>query len=140
MNNKSNIGGGGGREGGTPAANTLEESMTRHGKIAGLFRAVRQQLNELLQYVKAAGRLLRWLIALPETVAMLAASFDGQIINEPDLSTWRQGGFRNWKTRQLPLEAMDAAIEATTQLPAASEGWRAKAEVQKSNLIQVNPG
>jgi hypothetical protein len=71
---------------------------------------------------------------------MLAANFDGHPINEPILPAWPQGGFLDWKAQQLPLEAMGSVIEDASQLPAASKGWRAKAEVQKSRLIQVNPG
>jgi hypothetical protein len=89
---------------------------------------------------EAVGSLLRWLKALPETLAMMAANFASQPINEPNLPAWRQGGFRDWAAQQLALEAMDGAIEDASQPSAASEGWRAKAEVQKSNLIQVNPG
>jgi hypothetical protein len=89
---------------------------------------------------EAAGSLLRWLNALPETLAMMAAKFASQPINEPNLPAWRQWGLRDWKAQQLPLEAMDGVIEDASQLPAASKGWRAKTEVQKSNLIQVNPG
>ena len=136
MNIRSKIGGGGGRDGGTPAANPSEETVARHGSIARLLLADRQQFNEFLKDVEAAGSLLRWLKALPETLAMLAASFDGEIINEPVLSTWRQGGFRDWKARQLPLEAMDGAIEpppnSRPQVGVESQGGSPK--------IQVNPG
>jgi hypothetical protein len=86
---------------------------------------------------EAAGSLLRWLIALPETLAMMAANFASQRINEPNLPAWGQWGFRDWKAHKLPLEAMNDVLEDTTQLPAASEGWRAKAEVEP---IQLNPG
>jgi hypothetical protein len=86
---------------------------------------------------EAVGSLLRWLNALPETLAMMAAHFASQPINEPILPAWRQRGFRDWEAQQLPLEVTDDVLEDTVQLSAANEGWRAKAEV---GPIQLNPG
>jgi hypothetical protein len=100
--------------------------MTHRGKIARLPLAVRQQLNGRLQDGEAAGSLLSWLNALPETQAVLAASFDGQPINEPNLSAWRQGGFRDWEAHQLASEAMAGVIEDAAQLQGAGEGGAAE--------------
>ncbi|MGA2177552.1 MAG: hypothetical protein ABSH38_21465 [Verrucomicrobiota bacterium] len=66
--------------------------MTRNGRIARLPLAIRQQLNQRLQDGEIGARLLEWLNSLPEVQAVLAAHFNGQPSNDPNLTDWKQGG------------------------------------------------
>jgi hypothetical protein len=80
-----------------------EKPMTRNGKIARLPREVREQLNRRLFNGEPGNRLVEWLNGLPETQRVLADDFGGREINEQNLSEWKQGGFREWETRQETL-------------------------------------
>jgi len=80
--------------------------MTRNGKIARLPQSIREQINRRLQNGDEGKQIVEWLNALPEVTAQLAAEFDGQPINEPNLSHWKLGGYRDWEAQQEALEAV----------------------------------
>jgi hypothetical protein len=95
-------------------------SLSRHGKIARLPRDIRAQLNRWLQNGEPGNQLVKWLNALPEVQAVLAAGFDGQPINEQNLSAWKQGGYREWLAQQEMLaQARELAANATELMEAA---------------------
>ena len=71
-------------------------SNIRTGKIARLPHEVREQLNHRLSNGQTGRRLLAWLNGLPEVRAVLVAEFGGQPVNAPNLTAWRQGGYREW--------------------------------------------
>src|SRR5882757_1554454 len=71
-------------------------SPTRHGKIARLPLELREQLNQRLRNGECGRHLVAWLNELPEVQAVLAAHFGGRAINEPNLTAWRQNGYREW--------------------------------------------
>jgi len=73
---------------------------TRHGKIARLPLAIREQLNRRLQNGELSPALLPWLNQLPEVNSVLAEFFAGQPISRQNLSEWRQGGYRDWLKHQ----------------------------------------
>ncbi len=77
--------------------------MTRNGKIARLPKDVREQLNRRLEDGDQGKQLVEWLNGLAEVKAVLAAEFSGQPINEQNLTTWRQGGYRDWVFRHDTL-------------------------------------
>ncbi|MGD0650267.1 MAG: hypothetical protein ABSA97_03855 [Verrucomicrobiia bacterium] len=87
--------------------------MTRTGKIARLPREIREQLNRRLSDGEKGKKLLRWLNSLPPVQAALKAEFGGRSINEPNLTEWKQGGYRDWLDQQeakdlVPLLADEA--------------------------------
>jgi len=82
--------------------------MTRNGKIARLPQSIREQINRRLQNGEEAKQIAEWLNTLPEAIAILAAEFDGQAINDVNLSNWKLGGYRDWETQQEALEAFGA--------------------------------
>ena len=59
---------------------------TRTGKIARLPREVREELNLRLERPEPGPQILAWL--------------NGEPVTKQNLSHWRQGGFRNWLTRE----------------------------------------
>ena len=74
--------------------------MTRTGKIARLPNDLRDQLNRRLRDGEKGKTLLKWLNALPEVRAVLAAEFNRQPINPTNLTEWKQGGHRDWLVSQ----------------------------------------
>ena len=80
--------------------------MTRHGKIARLPLSIREQINRRLQNGEANKQTAEWLNTLPEVRSLLEAEFDGQPINEVNLSNWKLGGYRDWEAQQQALEAV----------------------------------
>ncbi len=130
--------------------------MTRHGKIARLPHPIREQINRRLQNGAANKQTAEWLNTLPEVRSLLEAEFDGQPINEVNLSNWKLGGYRDWEAQQEVLKAvrrfcadaaeinqatggeladhlalcMTARIAVALQQPAA-EGEDAAAQMQK---------
>ena len=80
--------------------------MTRKGKIARLPQALREQINRRLQNGEEGKQIAEWLNALPEAIAVLEAEFDGQPINDVNLSNWKLGGYRDWEAQQEALEAV----------------------------------
>lgn len=70
--------------------------MTRRGKIARLPKEIREELNRRLENGEQGARLVEWLNGLPEVKAILEKDFEGQAINEPNLTQWRNGGFLDW--------------------------------------------
>ena len=80
--------------------------MTRKGKIARLPQPIREQINRRLQNGDEGKQIAEWLNALPEVRAVLEAEFDGQPVNEVNLSNWKLGGYRDWEAQQEALEAV----------------------------------
>ncbi|MDR3401601.1 MAG: hypothetical protein P4L99_03800 [Chthoniobacter sp.] len=119
----------------------------RTGKIARLPPAVREELNRRLLNGERGTWLCAWLHALPAVRAVLAAEFGGRPINAPNLTAWRQGGYRDWKeqadagtlARQLKAETPEAsarmrehllggqcltAMQQITESGHGKKGWR----------------
>ena len=76
------------------------------GKIARLPLPIREQINQRLENGEEGKKIAEWLNTLPEVTAFLAAEFDGQPINENNLSNWKLGGYREWEEQQGALETM----------------------------------
>ncbi|MEP6671128.1 MAG: hypothetical protein ABJF10_18350 [Chthoniobacter sp.] len=72
-------------------------NITRNGKIARLPYELREQLNQRLLDGESGRALLAWLNAQPATQAVLKAEFGGRSINGPNLTAWRQQGYREWR-------------------------------------------
>jgi hypothetical protein len=80
--------------------------MTRHGKIARLPHAIREQVNRRLQNSDEGKEIVEWVNSLPEVRAIMDAEFGGQPVSEVNLSNWRLGGYRDWEAQQEALEAV----------------------------------
>lgn len=80
--------------------------MARIGKIARLPREVREELNNRLYDGESGVALVEWLNSRTEVQEMMAREFEGQPVNEQNLSAWRRGGYEVWLRR---VEAMDLA-------------------------------
>lgn len=77
----------------------------RHGKIARLPVAIREDLNRRLHESQTTGAaLVAWLNSLPEVRASLQTHFHNKPIREQNLSEWRQGGYQDWLQQQDRLE------------------------------------
>ena len=96
-------------------------NVTRKGKIARLPRAVRQELNRRMEEGEEGKKLVAWLNALPEVLAVVAAEFGGKAIREQNLSEWKQGGYRDWQAQQ---EALEVAARLGEDAAEWNEGGR----------------
>ncbi len=85
--------------------------MTRKGKIARLPHPIREQVNRRLQDGEEGKSIAQWLNTLPEALAVIAAEFDRQPINENNVSNWKQGGYRDWEAAQPSIDAIQSVIE-----------------------------
>src|SRR6266404_3941898 len=79
----------------------------RTGKIARLPHDIREQLNRRLNDGEQAHSILKWLNSIPEIQAVLAAGFDGRLLNKVNLTEWRHGGYRDWLVRQDALDFVE---------------------------------
>jgi len=60
--------------------------MTRQGKIARLPHPIPEQINQRLQNGEEGKQIAEWFNTLPEVTSLMAGEFDGQPINENNLS------------------------------------------------------
>jgi len=79
--------------------------MARRGKIARLPQPIREQINHRLENGEQGVKIAEWLNTLPEVASLMAAEFDGQPINDNNLSNWKLGGYRDWEDHQAALES-----------------------------------
>jgi hypothetical protein len=94
--------------------------MTRTGKIARLPREIRNQLNRRLDDGEPGVQLVAWLNSLHEVQAVLKAEFGGRSINEPNLTDWKNGGYRQWLDQQEAKELVPLLADETDELNAAT--------------------
>jgi hypothetical protein len=90
--------------------------MARNGKIAHLPRNIRNELNHRLDDGQSGSEILEWLNALEEVQFALDQYFDGQPINDPNLTAWRQGGFLDWKRHQESCEWVRSLSQEADQI------------------------
>jgi hypothetical protein len=100
--------------------------MTRNGKIARLPKNLREEINLRLQNGEEASPIADWLNTLPKVQAFLKAEFDGQAINENNISNWRHGGFREWQEQQETQEAVQRLAVTAAGLRRAAPADRLK--------------
>jgi hypothetical protein len=93
---------------------------TRNGKIARLPKTIREQLNRRLQDGEPGVRLVDWVNSLPEAQRMLAGEFNGQPINEQNLTAWRQGGYEDWVRHKEALDCARTLAEEAEELAGES--------------------
>lgn len=78
--------------------------MARQGKIARLPHALRQLVNQRLLNGEAAATLLAWLNTQPAAIQAWALHFEGAPATPQNLSEWRQGGWKEWLSRNQRTE------------------------------------
>ena len=86
------------------------------GKIARLPKSIREDLNRRLLNGETGPKLLDWLNHEPQVQSVLRDLFAGRPINQPNLSHWRTGGFRDWLAHQELLRRVQALTESTQEL------------------------
>ena len=96
--------------------------MTRRGKIARLPMDIREEVNRRLENAVEGKQIVQWLNTRPEVAALMAAQFDGQPVNEPNLSHWKTGGFRDWQTQQEALGVTSQVLSDAAELTRKSGG------------------
>jgi hypothetical protein len=96
--------------------------MTRRGKIARLPMDIREEVNRRLENAVEGKQIVEWLNSLPKVRALLKAEFDGQPVNEPNLSHWKSGGYRDWQEHQEALEATRQFVSDAKELSRAAGG------------------
>lgn len=108
-------------------------TLSRTGKIARLSALLREQVNQRLLDGESGPKLLVWLNALQETVALLAEEFGGRAITEQNLSEWRSGGYAAWLAQQ---DAQRHAATFAAQAAALSTAGLSS-EVVFQNLLAL---
>jgi len=71
-----------------------------NGKIGRMPLRLREQLNQRLFDGETGVTLLPWLNGLPAMQTLLAADFNGEPVNDQNLSNWRTGGYVQWQKQQ----------------------------------------
>lgn len=94
-------------------------NTTRHGKIARLPKALREELNRRLENGEPGKRLVAWLNTRPEVQALVATEFGGKPVREQNLSEWKTGGYRDWLVQQEALELATRLAEDAGELQVA---------------------
>src|ERR1700745_406900 len=74
--------------------------MTRNGKIARLPLSLREELNRRLCDGEQGKDLVDWLNNQPAVQEVLKKDFGGRLVNEQNLSEWKQGGYEDWLRHQ----------------------------------------
>ncbi len=114
----------------------------RTGKIARLPVKLREELNQRLLDGQSAGKILPWLNTHPTVKRILDEDFEGLLINDNNLSAWRDGGFADWqrqrgridRTREL---ARYAAEQSRAGGASIADGAAAIASGQLLELLEV---
>ena len=117
-------------------------NTTRTGKIARLPREIRERLDQRMENGEAGHRLADWLNDLPEVRRMLAEDFGGGVINEQNLTNWRQGGHQDWLAEQQVRKyciAGTQAPEAVVTLEQLTTLMTARYLVMMADRHRANP-
>ena len=80
--------------------------MARTGKIARLPHHLREEVNRRLLNNERSTTLLAWLNAEPEAIQLWDADFESVPASPQNLSEWRHGGYREWRTRKERADAL----------------------------------
>jgi hypothetical protein len=81
-------------------------SRTRRGKIAKLPADLRMEVNRRLHDGQPGGQILPWLNNHARVRPILEAQFQGQAVNDQNLTEWRQGGYLDWLEERERLDAL----------------------------------
>src|SRR5580692_12354012 len=95
--------------------------MTTHiGKIGRLSKDCREELGRRIEDGKTGKEIVDWLNGLPDVQAVLREKFEGHLINEQNVSAWRQAGHVEWLRRQTAQECARQLVEEGDDLTEAT--------------------
>jgi hypothetical protein len=94
----------------------------RTGKIARLPVEIREELNRRMLAGEGGPKLLPWLNSHPDVLTVLTAEYDGQPVNDTNLSNWRNGGFEEWCGRRDRLQHVKDLSQFAVKLAAQDGG------------------
>jgi hypothetical protein len=120
------------------SGNHPPHTMTRNGKIARLPRQLREQLNRRIDNGEQGVSLVDWLNRQPGVIRTLNEHFDGRLINEQNLSDWKQGGFLEWQRHQDTLEWVRTLSGEAEQI--AEDAGVMPVSDQLSSIVSVTLG
>jgi hypothetical protein len=86
---------------------TTNVSRAIRSKIARLPAKVREELNSPLADGEDAAGIVMWVNGLPAVQAILSKRFQGQPINEDNISRWRHSGFAAWQENARTRETIE---------------------------------
>jgi hypothetical protein len=92
------------------------DNTARKGKIARLPQALREQLNERLRDGQSGPEIIAWLNAEPIAVEIMQKHFSGDLVNEQNLSAWRNGGYLEWCADEARADLLQARAEMAVKL------------------------
>ena len=84
--------------------------MTRIGKIARLPKDIRDVVNKRLLDGHPAPDIISWLNEQPAVKTVLEKDFEGEAISQNNVSTWKKGGYHDWKEEIEALSARSGAV------------------------------
>ncbi len=112
---------------------------TRHGKIASLPHAVREQVNLRLLAGEEQRVIVAWLKTQEEVKEVLGEKFGGKPVSPQNLSDWKRHGHQEWLLRRETVEDARAIQEEAAELQQATPGGLADpfAEVLMARLMSA---
>jgi hypothetical protein len=99
----------------------MSNTRAYRSKIGRLPFSVRNELNERIRDGAAVQELLSWLNALPEFVAVRAATGCGEL-NPQNLTDWRGTGYKDWLDEQDKTERLRSLASLSEQIVSQTGG------------------
>ena len=103
-------------------------NRTRNGKVARLPKAVRNRLNHMM------------LDGLTYRQIIEALGEDGQSLNEDNLTTWKTGGYLDWRREEMDLAEIRVRQEYALELARETEGTSLCEATSKMLVAQIMDG
>ncbi len=101
----------------------MNKSNSMIASKISLFPAnVREQVNHRLRNGESADALTEWLNALPEAQAAFAAKSREPTVKEEDVSSWQQGGYRDWLAHLAAMDEVRRVVGEAKELSQAADG------------------
>lgn len=82
----------------------MSDEPTRKGKIARLPAQIRNEVNRRLHDGQPASVIIPWLHTQAEVLKVLDDYFGEEPISPQNLSTWKDGGYRDWLAKLEKVE------------------------------------
>lgn len=94
----------------------------RKGKIARLPRKLRDEVCQRINDGQSGSAICAWLNADKSVLKILAEHFDGEPVNEQNLSAWRTGGYQDWLHDQTRVTHIKDLADSSRRIAEASGG------------------
>jgi hypothetical protein len=99
-----------------------EIDKARKGKIGRMPHAIRAEVCERLHNGETAGKILRWLNALPEVLRVLDEHFHEEPVTPQNVSEWRKGGYQDWLRKRDEIDRVKELATFSLKLGEAAGG------------------